>query len=358
MEKNEKIKVEEERERGGFHVRYDVKSPRGKRVWRKFFYTTSSSSEEKKQIINEVFIGKLLLKILTEKTDAVIWAKKPSEIKSELVHLINKISKSSRKGKLMDKYGWDVKGRKREKQEVEDEDDGRDPKKYEDPQLPPKSIFACEKESANTKVFLAPSFSGKTTLMVDELNKLSRKELEEYDKILLFTESTSSAPLKKLDKKVRAKMMIYDRFVPQFVRVLKKINTVTNNRYRFLLLLDDCLNLKGGILIKLILTLRNANISTVISIQYSKLLAKSQRQSIHDYFLINLHLEDFEYLMSGFLASHFRLLFEREGMGTKEEINKLNYKQLAEKAMERLKDKILHFDQRHDSITIYGRPKH
>jgi len=356
MVKHEGVDVEENNERGGFVVRYDVKSPRGKRIWRKFFYTTSSSSEEKKQILNESFIAKLLLKILTEKTDAVIWAKKPSEIKSELVHLINKINKSTKKGKLMDKYGWDTKREKRE--EVDDEESGRDPKRYEDPQLPSKSIFACEKESANTKVFLAPSFSGKTTLMVDELNKLSRKELEEFDKILLFTESTSAAPLKKLDKKVRAKMMIYDRFVPQFIRVLKKINTVTNNRYRFLLLLDDCINLKGEILIKLILTLRNVNISTVISIQYSKLLSRSQRQSIHDYFMINMKLEDLEYLMSGFLASHFRDLFVREGMGSPEEINKLNYKRLAEKAMGRLKDKILHFDQRHDKVMIYSRPKH
>ena len=73
---------------------------------------------------------------------------------------------------------------------------------------PRKSIFAAEEESANTKVFLAPSFSGKTTLMVEELNKLTPKELDEYDKILLFTESVASAPLKKLDKKVREKIKI------------------------------------------------------------------------------------------------------------------------------------------------------
>jgi hypothetical protein len=35
----------------------------------------------------------------------------------------------------------------------------------------------------------------------------------------------------------------------------------------------------------------------------------------------------------------------------------MNYRQLAEKAKERLKDKILHFDQRHDKIEIFNRPK-
>jgi hypothetical protein len=117
--------------------------------------------------------------------------------------------------------------------------------------------------------------------------------------------------------------------------------------------MDDCIDLKGGLLIKLILTLRNANISTVICIQYSKLLSRSQRQSIHDYYMMNMKLEDLEYLMSGFLAPHFRQLFEDEGAS---DVNKMNYRQLAEKAKERLKDKILHFDQRHDKIEIFNRP--
>ena len=152
-------------------------------------------------------------------------------------------------------------------------------------------------------------------------------------------------------------MMIYDRFIPHFVRVLKKANCMTNNRFRFLLFLDDCLKLQGDILIELILTLRNSNISTVISIQYSKLLSRAQRQSIHDYYLFNLKLEDLEYLMSGFLASHFRNLFIAEGVASPEIVNRWNFKQLAERAMCRLKKKILHFDQRRDQISIYEHEK-
>lgn len=359
------VEVELEPSKGGYRIHYSAFSPqRKKKTRRTFIYNVSSSSEAKREVIDENLLRNVVKNILGEKTEQLVWRKKPSEIRMELTHFINRLTRSSKRGGLLKKYGFgdnshigvDRQGRglREEKDEEEEGEESNNPN--QDPPLPRKSIFAAEEESANTKVFLAPSFSGKTTLMVEELNKLTPKELDEYDKILLFTESVASAPLKKLDKKVREKMMIYDRFIPQLVKVLKKINTVTKNRYRFLLLLDDCINLKSGILIKMILTLRNANISTVISVQYSKLLAKSQRQSIHDYYMLNLHLEDFEYLMSGFLAPHFRDLFEREGMGTKEENNKLNYKKLAEKAMDRLKGKLLHFDQRHDQITVYQRP--
>lgn len=349
--------------KGSYVITYIAVNSRHKRIPRRFMYNVANKTKERQEIIDESLIQNLMeKKVLGEKTAAVILSKKPYELKSELAHLINKITRSTKRGKMLTMYGF---GQKKKpstneqpaKGEQLPEKGGQDipPNQMKDAELPSESIFACEKESANTKVFLAPSFSGKTTLMVTELNKLTRAQLAEYDKILLFTESTSSAPLKKLDKKVREKMMIYDRFVPQFVRILKKINTVTKNRFRFLLLLDDCIDLKGGILIKLVLTLRNANISTVISIQYSKLLSRSQRQSIHDYYMINMKLEDLEYLMSGFLAPHFRALFEKEGT-PKEEVNKMNYRKLSERAKERLTGKILHFDQRHDEITIYNRP--
>jgi len=377
------VKVEREQganKRPGFVMKYVVKSPRGKRVIRKFFYGMGTMGEKKRQMVEtEHLLENVLMKVLDEKTTSVRWAKKPSEIKSEVSHVLAKIFKSEKSGRLVSKMSQKKpqggeqqqalagggggqlgkEGKEERGGSVEEGDENNmEGVRRNDPLMPAnQSIFECEKESANTKVFLAPSFSGKTTLMVDELNKLvKRNKLEDYDKILLFTESTAATPLKRLDPKVRKKMMIYDRFVPQFVRVLKKINTVTNNRFRFLILMDDCIDLKGGILIKLILTLRNVNISTVISIQYSKLLAKSQRQSIHDYYLINMHLEDLEYLMSGFLAPHFRELFINEGMGSREEIHKLNYRKLTEMAMTRLKDRILHFDQRHDRITIYTRP--
>lgn len=337
----------------GFRITYVVESGKGRPATRTFRYTTTNQAEHKRKRIDATFLYNLLRKILGEKTKAVLYNRQPKEIKSELVSVINRMFKSGQTGKHLQENGFGQPMPPKENPK-ETESAEQPVTQFADSELPRESLFKCEVESANTKVFLAPSFSGKTTLLVTELNKLSPKELEEYDKIVLFTESTSAAPLRLLDKRVLKKMMIYDRFVPQLVRIFKKINTVTKNRFRFLLLMDDCIDLKGGLLIKLILTLRNVNISTVICIQYSKLLSRSQRQSIHDYYMMNMKLEDLEYLMSGFLAPHFRELFEGEGIS---DVNKMNYRQLAEKAKDRLKDKILHFDQRHDKIEIFNRPK-
>ena len=338
-------------------------------------YNLTSSSEEKQRWIDPPLLKSVLKKLLNDYSEEQLNRKAPREIKSELVRFINRLLKSSKKHELLSEFNF---GGSEETEERMEKGVGRSEaqqqqqsnssrENFDDPEFaggieqneifPNKSMFAPEEESANTKAFIAPSFSGKTTLMVNELNKLTQEELDEYDKIVLFTESTSSTPLKALSKQVKDKLLIFDRFIPQLVLILKKINNITDNRFKFLLLLDDCLNLKGDVMIKLILTLRNANISTMISVQYSKLLSRAQRQSIHDYYLINLKVEDLEYLMSGFLCDHFRDLFVREGAATQEEVNKWHYKKLAEIGRQRLKDKVLHYDQRRDEITVYHKKK-
>jgi len=333
----------------GFVVYYLARSAKNQKVTRKFKYKTSTAGRDKKNMITAPLLENLMKeKVLKEMTREAVYERKPYEMRSLLVRFVNKIFSSNKRGDLLRTF--DVE-KSREPAE-DDETSAVTTTRESDGMFPSGSIFKCEEESANTKVFLAPSFSGKTTLMVDQLNKLTKKDLDEYDRIYLFTPSIAAAPLRSLNRQVTKKLRIYDRFIPELVKALKQINTITKNRYRFLLMMDDCLNLQGTVLIQMILTLRNANISTVISIQYSKLLAKSQRQSIHDYFIINLHLEDLEYLMSGFLASHFRELFIKEGE-SEEVVNKMNYKKLSEKAMARLEDRVLHFNQRKNEISIY-----
>tara|TARA_R110000787_G_scaffold136205_1_gene248729 strand:+ start:7347 stop:8240 length:894 start_codon:yes stop_codon:yes gene_type:complete len=223
----------------------------------------------------------------------------------------------------------------------------------EDPQLPKDwSIFTPDPETATTTVFLAPSFSGKTSLIVAQLNALTDHDLESYSGITLCTESISAAPLRELSERVLRKLTIFDGFLPDYVAYMKKTNTMTNNRFRYLVIMDDCLRLKGSTIVDMILTLRNSGVSTAISIQYSKLLTPAQRQSIHDYYLMNLRLEDLEYLLTGFIASHMRDKLNEEG-DTK--AYDYSIKKLAEAVRSRLKGyKILHYDQRHDKIKIYS----
>ncbi len=164
-----------------------------------------------------------------------------------------------------------------------------------------KSIFTPE-ESAKTYCLLGASFSGKTTLLVNELNKLSKYD---YNKIFIFTESLNAAPLKKLRKDLE--ISIYDTFNPQIPKILKQINTITKNRFKFLVVLDDIVsNLRGETLTKMILTMRNSNISSCILIQYAKLISPPMRNSMHEYYILRLRTEDWMYMLKGFLAQHFR----------------------------------------------------
>ncbi len=144
---------------------------------------------------------------------------------------------------------------------------------------PVQGIFKPDEYPKST-VLLGGSFSGKTTLLVDELNKLSP---DDYTLIVLFTESKNAQPFKKLKTRVK----IIEGFDPDIIRFLKNINDRTNNRYNFLCLLDDVIDQKyAKELSKMILTYRNSGISSCISIQYPMLINKSSRSSFHQVLLL------------------------------------------------------------------------
>jgi hypothetical protein len=217
-----------------------------------------------------------------------------------------------------------------------------------------KSIFIPE-HTGVTYGIIGKSFSGKTHFWVHELNKLTSEELKQYNAIFFFTESTSAEPLASLSARVKKKMITFDRFCPSLLAVLKRINDETRNNFKFLVVLDDILELRSMLIIKMILTLRNSNISTVISIQYEKLLTPSQRSSLHNLFLFNLRTESWEYMLRGYLLGNFKELIpalsEREniGRGTR----RLTPSMIAEILRSCMNDYICFYDQRRDVLKIY-----
>lgn len=202
-----------------------------------------------------------------------------------------------------------------------------------------ESIFKPE-DSAKTTCILGSSFTGKTTLLVRELNKLNPKD---YDRIVLFTESTNSNPLKDLNKKLQ--VQVFDRFCTAIPKLLKDINTETKNKFKFLLILDDVIELKNRTFSKMILTMRNSNISTCVLLQHVKLITPSSRNSLHNYYITGLRIEDWEYMMRAFLASFFRSILNEKG----------SYGKLAERVKEYMTGKVLHYDQRKDEVNFYLR---
>lgn len=207
---------------------------------------------------------------------------------------------------------------------------------------PPKYgiFYKRPDDSAKTTLIVGSSFSGKSTFLVDQLKRLFKLKDKVYDRILIFTESPNSGPLKTLS---HPDVRIYPLYVPKCVQLLKQINDKTANRFNFLVILDDVVSgIRNGTFMKQVLTMRNSNISTCILLQYIKLVQPAQRNSFHNIYITNVRNEDWQYILDGFIGSIIR--------GGWPEAK--NYKELSEKLRSYFGDykKVLHYCQTEDWV--------
>lgn len=170
----------------------------------------------------------------------------------------------------------------------------------------PKSSIFAPGDTGATFAILGKSKSGKTTFIVNQLNRMTEKEVMGYNAIVFFTTSLHATPLKDLAPHVQKRMIMVGRFVPKILQFMKRINDETQCRYRFLVIFDDVLKLRGELLTECILTLRNSNISTVISMQYVKLMNPAQRDSIHNYYLFNMKVAPWDFMLRGFILGNVK----------------------------------------------------
>lgn len=152
-----------------------------------------------------------------------------------------------------------------------------------------------DKKSGHSILLLGVSGSGKSTMLMDMIREIKPKD---YDRILFFSESPNSQPLIEFLKSSKLKnVQIFDRFIPKIVLFLKRINDVFANKYKFLIILDDVINLRGDIINKLYCVYRNSNISTVLTSQYMKFLTPAARSSAWYTIITNLRPIDYEYVI-------------------------------------------------------------
>ena len=211
-----------------------------------------------------------------------------------------------------------------------------------------QSIFIPEKTGV-TYAMIGKSFSGKTTFIVNELNKLSPEQLKEYNAIIFFTESAHAQPLSDLAPHVKSKMILIDRFCPIILQTLKRLNDASNLLFKFLVLFDDIMDLRGQMVTKCILTFRNSNISTVLSVQYQKMMNPAQRTSIHNMFIFNLRSECWEYLLKGYLLGTMRELFPNTLMEVK------SCAKVAQLLRENMDPFIVYYNQREDKTEVWNK---
>jgi hypothetical protein len=172
---------------------------------------------------------------------------------------------------------------------------------------PQGSILGLQSDSDGTETgfsmsLIGSSFSGKTHLLVSELNKLvtPAHKTSEYEIIVLFTESKNAADIKKINSNLP--LVVIEGWDPEIPLILKKINDKTGNRFRALIILDDIVDQRmSKQLTKMLLTYRNSNISTCILLQYPKLLNKATRGSLHYVYITGFRsMEDWEAVSSIF----------------------------------------------------------
>lgn len=214
--------------------------------------------------------------------------------------------------------------------------------------IPSQSIFIPE-ETGVTYAMIGKSFSGKTTFIVNELNKLTEEQLKPYNALIFFTESSHAKPLANLAPHVKSKMILIDRFCPIILQTLKRLNDASNLLFKFLVLFDDIMDLRGELVTKCILTLRNSNISTVLSVQYQKMMNPGQRASIHNMFIFNLRSECWEYLLKGYLLGTMRELFPATLMEVK------SCAKVAQLLRENMDDFIVYYNQREDKTEVWNK---
>lgn len=219
-----------------------------------------------------------------------------------------------------------------------------------------KSIFSKRREDPSKTFFICGrSYTGKTHFLVSELNKLTDehqccklpwKLRPVYDLILFMTESLDADPVKNLDKSLP--ILIIRGYNQRVILLLKKIQDASSRGFRFLVVLDDIIDeLRSNTVRKQILTLRNSHISTCIVAQYPKLITPSMRNSIHEWYITGLKPEEYEYLLSGFLASH-----ARDVVGNIKSSSVLAYE-----FKDFIGSDILFFSQREDKMGLIKRAK-
>jgi GTPase SAR1 family protein len=140
-----------------------------------------------------------------------------------------------------------------------------------------------DQDTGNTIVIYGSSKRGKTTLMMHLYNTYYLPKSKEFVSTLFS--GNPQLKMYRADKK----LLISYGFSSEsahYIMMQHYLNTKTKNHYKFLNLFDDIIDQKHAPIIgKLILTYRNANISSIICLQYVYLLSKANRSSVNHTFV-------------------------------------------------------------------------
>lgn len=157
--------------------------------------------------------------------------------------------------------------------------------------------------TGNTTFLFGSSKKGKTTLMMH----LYDRYYNDSDWIgTLFSPHAHIDHYKK--HKLLLKCPVFHKDAQRYIRLEKQINNKCENLYDFVNLIDDVIDARHNkALNELVLTYRNSNISTVMCLQYSNLLAKSARANVNNIICFGFNSDEaVEVTVKSFLRDFFR----------------------------------------------------
>lgn len=165
--------------------------------------------------------------------------------------------------------------------------------------------------TGNTILLVASSKRGKSTIM----REIYDKHYKDNKNIIpiLISPSSHIGIFKDIDSRV-IKINKFNNDTVQLIKDLAYIQNKTDNAYEFLIMIDDCIDVRfNKILNNLILVLRNSNFSTIISLQYDKLLSKQARSSVNNIICGGLNTDEaIESLLKSFFKSELTKLMKQD----------------------------------------------
>lgn len=135
-------------------------------------------------------------------------------------------------------------------------------------------FFDLKETTGSSICMFGSSKSGKTTIMKQIIQLFDPKKYI----VVIMAENIHSPVYADLPKEV----IKLAKFIGRIVELAFRIQRLTKNHYKFVFFVDDVVTEKENkILKKMILTYRNSNISTVIALQDTMLLKKTERLNIN-----------------------------------------------------------------------------
>lgn len=155
-------------------------------------------------------------------------------------------------------------------------------------------------ETGSSMVIFGSSKSYKTTLL-----KRILKQYYSDDTITLLCAPNVHA---KIYKDLPKEIIKSDEYLPDIVKSMYYINKKTDNKYPFVVVLDDVIDKKNdGDLEKMFLTLRNAKISVVVLLQNIQLLKSTSRGNANIVIFRKFNQSNVveDYVMKHYLANFY-----------------------------------------------------